>query len=57
VKTSTIPLSVPDGEFSTMLTRGIPLTSTLPGTPGERIKIVVQDQATGSVGALWLPVN
>jgi hypothetical protein len=47
---------VPEDQFQTALVRGIPLTSTLAGMPGERLRIVVQDQATGFAGALWLPL-
>jgi VWFA-related protein len=55
VKTTSIPISVPEDQFKDALAHGIPLTSTLAGTPGERLRIVVQDQATGFAGALWLP--
>jgi VWFA-related protein len=56
VKTASIPISVPEDQFQTALVSGIPLTSTLAGTPGDRLRIVVQDQATGFAGALWLPL-
>ncbi len=57
VKTATIPVSVPEDQFQVALANGIPLTSTLPGMAGDRLRIVVQDQATGSTGALWLPLD
>jgi VWFA-related protein len=57
VKTSAIPIAVPEDKFDTAMKLGIPLTSTLPGTPHDRLRIVVQDRATGFTGALWLPLN
>jgi hypothetical protein len=57
VKTATIPVSVPDSQFQTAMVRGIPLTATLPGIAGDRLRIVIQDPATGFAGALWLPLN
>jgi len=57
VKTSTIPIGVPEEKFETAMMLGIPLTSTLPGTPRDRLRIVVQDRATGFTGALWLPLR
>jgi hypothetical protein len=57
VKTSTMPIAVPEDKFETAMKLGIPLTSTLPGTPHDRLRIVVQDRATGFTGALWLPLN
>jgi VWFA-related protein len=56
VKTETVPISVPEDQFPVALARGIPLTSTIAGNAGERLRIVVQDQATGFAGALWLPL-
>jgi len=37
VKTSSLPISVPEDQFQTALTRGIPLTSTLAGTAGDPV--------------------
>jgi VWFA-related protein len=56
VKTATIPISIPEDQFQVALARGIPLTSTVPGNGGDRLRIVIQDQATGFAGALWLPM-
>jgi len=56
VKTATIPISVPEDQFQVALARGIPLTSTIAGNAGDRLRIVIQDQATGFAGALWLPL-
>jgi VWFA-related protein len=57
VKTVTIPISIPDAQFQTALTQGIPLRSTIAGKAGDRLRIVIQDQSTGFGGALWLPLN
>jgi hypothetical protein len=57
VKATTISLSVPGDQFQSVLTNGVPLTSRFPGSPGDRLRVEVQDQATGLVGALWLPLT
>jgi len=56
VKTASIPFSLSEDQYQEVLKRGIPLTSTLPGLPGDRLRVVVQDQTTGFAGALWLPL-
>jgi hypothetical protein len=57
LKSSPIPLNVPGDPIQTVMKDGIPLRSSLPGKAGDRLRIVVQDQATDSVGSLWVPLT
>lgn len=57
VKTTTIPLSMSEVQFRNALTQGFVLTSSVAGSTHDRLKIVIQDQATGHAGSVWIPLQ
>src|SRR5262245_1421668 len=56
-KTATIPLSLSEKEFQSMLKRGIVLTSSMQAAAHDRLRIVIQDQVTGLAGSLLLQLE
>jgi hypothetical protein len=53
-----IPIDLPEENFRSALQRGLLLDQTLnTDRPNDRVRIVVQDRATGYAGSLWLPLT
>jgi VWFA-related protein len=53
-----IPIDLPEENFRSALQRGILLDQTVTtDRPNDRVRIVLQDRATGFAGSLWLPLS
>jgi VWFA-related protein len=53
-----IPINLDEQSFRNALLRGMLLTETVTtDKASDRVRIVIQDQATGSAGSLWVPLN
>jgi len=57
VQMRTISIDLSEERFRAALTRGLILEDTVTtDRPGDRVRIVLQDRATGFAGSLWLPL-
>ena len=57
VQLRSIPIDLPEDRFKTALLRGMTLEDTVTtDRPTDRVRIVLQDRATGLAGSLWLPL-
>jgi VWFA-related protein len=57
VQIRTIPIDLAEDAFRSVLTHGLVLEDTVTaGRPVDRVRIVLQDPATGFAGSLWLPL-
>jgi VWFA-related protein len=52
---STFPISLTDAQLNEVRRQGILVQRTMKVTPGDRLRVVVQDQATGRVGSVSVP--
>ena len=52
---STINLNVSAEQYRTALQRGLLIEESFQSHAGDRLRVVVMDQATGLAGAVWLP--
>jgi VWFA-related protein len=58
VQMRTVQIDLTEDRFRTALAGGLTLQDAIKiDKPADRIRIVVQDRATGSTGSLWLPVG
>jgi VWFA-related protein len=57
VQIRTIPIDLSEDGFRAVLTRGLVVEDTVvTELPTDRVRIVLQDRATGFAGSLWLPL-
>jgi hypothetical protein len=57
VQSGAIPLSFSREQFQKVMDRGFVIRQTVQAKPDDRLRIIVQDQSTGLVGAVWLPLR
>jgi VWFA-related protein len=57
VQAGIIPLDFSEQQFQNILKRGFVVRQAIQAAADDRLRIVVQDQATGLAGALWLPLQ
>ena len=58
VQLRTVPIDLPEEGLRTALVRGLVLGDTVTtDRPADRVRIVLQDRATGFAGSLWLPLG
>jgi VWFA-related protein len=50
-----IPISLTDAQYNDVRRQGLLIQRTMKITPGDRLRVVVQDQSTGLAGSVWLP--
>jgi VWFA-related protein len=57
VQIRSYPINLPEADFRVALQRGLLLENTVTAErPNDRVRIVVQDPATGFAGSVWLPL-
>jgi hypothetical protein len=57
VQIRTIPIDLAEEGFRSVLVRGLVFEDAVTtGRPPDRLRIVLQDRATGFAGSLWLPL-
>ena len=52
-----VPLNFSEEQFRNVLNRGFVIRQTVAARPGDRLRIIVQDQSTGLAGSVWLPLQ
>jgi hypothetical protein len=52
-----IPLNLPEDQFRIALKSGLVLYESITAGAQDRLRIVIQDHATGLAGSLWLPLE
>jgi hypothetical protein len=58
VQIRTVPIDLTEDRFRAALLRGIVMDETVTtDRPHDRLRLVLQDRATGLAGALWLPID
>jgi len=50
-------VSLSEAQYQDVRQHGLMIQRAIQGKPGDRLKVVVQDQATGLSGSVWLPLN
>ena len=57
-KTSTVRINISENQYRQALKNGLIVDQTIPNAhAGDRLRMVVQDQATGLAGTLWLSLQ
>jgi hypothetical protein len=53
-----IPIKLSEDQFKVALKDGFAIHATFdPAEPADRVRVVVQDQATGATGSVWVPLG
>lgn len=55
-KLSSIPISLTEEQFQKVQKEGLVFKQTIEAMPGDRLRVIVQDESSGMAGALWLPL-
>jgi VWFA-related protein len=54
---SSIPINLTDEQYRTVMKSGMVFQQTIEATPGDRLRIIAQDETSGLTGAVWLPLR